>query len=64
MYTINPFLTFRALEQIRLASHMDQHICFVGVGREDEYTNNGISHYAYGDEQVLDAIPNLRILTP
>ena len=64
IYTINPFLTFRSLEQIRMASHMGQHLIFVGVGKEDEYTNNGISHYAYGDEQILDSIPNLQTITP
>ena len=64
VYTINPFIVFRALEQVRMASYMNQHVIFVGTGREDEYTNQGISHYSFGDEQILNAIPNLKILTP
>ena len=64
IYTINSFLAFRALEQIRMASHMNQHIVLVGTGKEDEYTNQGISHYSFGDEQILNAIPNLKVFTP
>lgn len=64
VYTISPFLVFHTLEQIRMLSHMNLHAILVGVGLEDEYTNNGISHYSYGDEQVLSAMPNLAVITP
>jgi len=64
VYTINPFLAFHALEQIRMLSHMNLHAILVGVGLGEEYTNNGISHYSNGDEQVLLAMPNLSVITP
>lgn len=64
VYTINSFLAFRPLEQIRMLSHMNQHAILVGVGLDDEYTNNGISHYSFGDKEVLNAMPNLNVITP
>lgn len=63
-YTINSFLAFRSLEQIRMLSHMNQHAIMVGVGLDDEYTNQGISHYSFGDKEVLNAMPNLKVITP
>ncbi len=64
VYTINNFLVFRALEQIRMLGSMKQHVILVGVGINEEYTNQGISHYAFGDEEILKTIPNLKVLTP
>jgi transketolase len=63
IYTINPFLVFTALEQIRMLAYMNQQVTLVGVGLEDEYTNNGISHYSFGDETVLSTLP-INVLTP
>ena len=45
------------------ARHMNQRVVLVGVGRDREYTNQGISHYADGDERVMGALP-LKILKP
>jgi transketolase len=64
VYSINAFLAFRAFEQIKMSASMNQHVILIGVGLDEEYKNQGISHYAYGDKQVLSAIPNLKILTP
>ncbi|MDP3026143.1 MAG: hypothetical protein Q8N63_00420 [Nanoarchaeota archaeon] len=67
VYTINSFLVFRAFEQIRMLSYMGTkeklHCILVGTGLADEYTNQGISHYANGDLQCLETLP-LTILTP
>ena len=63
VYSISPFVTFRSLDQARLASYMNLHIIIVGVGRGEEYHNAGISHYNYGIDQVMSALP-LIILKP
>lgn len=64
VYSINSFLVFRSLEQIRMLSHMNLHAVLVGVGLYDEYTNNGISHYSFGDKEILNEMPNLKVITP
>jgi 2-polyprenyl-3-methyl-5-hydroxy-6-metoxy-1,4-benzoquinol methylase len=67
VYTINSFLVFRAFEQIRMLSYMGKeeplHVILVGTGLSNEYTNQGISHYAYGDKTCLETLP-IKILTP
>ena len=63
VYSISPFVTFRSLDQTRLASYMNQHIIIVGVGRGEEYHNAGISAYDYGADQAMGALP-LKILKP
>ncbi|MBW2989044.1 hypothetical protein KY358_01865 [Candidatus Woesearchaeota archaeon] len=62
-YSITPFITFRCFEQIRQLAYMDQHVILVGVGRGREYSNQGISHYSDGDNEVMAALP-LNILVP
>lgn len=67
IYTINSFLVFRAFEQIRMLAYMGKvepmHVILVGTGLSDEYTNQGISHYSYGDKTCLGTLP-IKILTP
>ena len=67
VYTINSFLVFRAFEQIRMLAHMgkqeDIHVILVGTGLGEEYTNQGISHYATGDKECLETLP-IKVLTP
>ena len=63
VYSITPFIAFRCFEQVRMLAYMKQHVVLVGVGRGREYTNQGISHYADGDEQVMGVLP-IKILTP
>jgi len=62
-YSITPFIAFKCFEQVRMLAHMDQHVILVGIGRGREYTNQGISHYADGDDLVMKTLP-LKILTP
>jgi transketolase len=63
VYTINSFLVFGAFEQIRMLSYMQAPVVLVGAGVSDEYTNQGISHYGYGDKTVLSTLP-INIRTP
>lgn len=63
VYSINSFLLFRAFEQIRFLSHMNQHVVLTGVGLNQEYANYGLSHYSSEDLDVLRTIP-IKVLTP
>lgn len=63
VYSITPFITFKCFEQVRMLAHMNQHVILVGVGKGREYTNQGISHYADGDDKVMSTLP-IKILTP
>ena len=63
IYSINSFLLFRGLEQIRMLADMGPKVILVGTGLEREYTNFGITHYAYGDEAILSTMP-IKVLTP
>ena len=63
VYSINSFLVFKALEQIRMLASMNQHVVLVGVGLNEEYTNFGLTHYSNGDEKILSTMP-IRVLTP
>jgi len=68
VYSINSFLIFRALEQIRMLADMNKdqnyaNVTLVGTGLEDEYSNFGMSHYAFGDEKILSTFP-IKVLTP
>jgi transketolase len=63
VYSITPFIVFKCFEQVRMLAHMNQHVVLVGVGIGREYANQGISHYADGDEEVMRTLP-LKILTP
>jgi len=63
VYSINSFLVFKTLEQTRMLANMEQHVVLVGTGLDEEYTNFGITHYSYGDEEVLKIMP-IKILTP
>lgn len=57
VYGITNFVVFRCYEQIRMAAYMKANIIVVGVGRDEEYKNNGISHYAYEDRELMSMLP-------
>jgi len=42
---------------------MGSHAILVGVGLEDEYKDFGITHYSFGDKEVLGTLP-IKVLTP
>jgi len=63
VYSINSFLVFKGFEQIRMLSSMGSHAILVGVGLEDEYKDFGITHYSFGDKEVLGTLP-IKVLTP
>jgi len=64
-YTIAPFATIRALEQIRVdvCCHKAP-VVIVGTGAGLSYASLGPTHHACEDVAVLRALPNMTILCP
>lgn len=60
-----PFVTMRALEQIRMAAgYMGLPIKLVGLGSGFGMESLGVSHYGLEDIAVLRTIPNVMVLSP
>jgi transketolase len=65
IYSITPFLLFRAFETWRLyANHEQIPIRLVGGGRDDDYKHDGFSHYAGDDRIFVNAFPNIGFMEP
>jgi transketolase len=64
-YTIIPFLTMRAFEQIRIDVAMqNQPVKIVGVGGGLAYGNQGPTHHSLEDVAILRAVPNMTVIVP
>lgn len=64
-YSMSSFLLYRPFEFLRNYANYEQiPIKLVGSGRDRDYSHDGISHWAHDDEQVLAALPNIRIYKP
>ncbi len=64
-YTIIPFFTFRAFEQIRNdVAYPQANVKIVGIGSGLSYGYNGVSHHALEDITVMRSLPNMTILSP
>jgi transketolase len=65
IYSINNFVTFRALEQIRLdIGYHDLGICLVGVGAGFQYQTAGYSHWGVEDLAAIASLEKFSISTP
>jgi transketolase len=65
VYTIIPFLTMRAFEQIRVDVAMqNQPVMIVGVGGGLAYDILGPTHHSIEDVAIIRALPNMTVLTP
>ncbi len=65
VYTIIPFLTMRAFEQIRVDVAMqNQPVLIIGVGGGLSYDILGPTHHSIEDVAILRALPNMTVLTP
>jgi transketolase len=61
-YAISPFITLRALEQIRVSNCiMGIPITIVGMGTGLSYENDGPTHHLIEDIAVMRAFPNMTI---
>ena len=65
VYTIIPFLTMRAFEQIRVDIGMhSRRVMLVGVGGGFSYDILGPTHHALEDIALMRSIPGMTIFTP
>lgn len=65
VYSIIPFLLYRAFEQIRNdVCYQNLPIKLVGVGAGYTYSDAGFTHHAIEDYGILSSLPNLTILSP
>ncbi len=65
VYTIIPFLTMRAFEQIRIDICLhNRNVLLVGVGGGYSYDILGPTHHALEDLAIMRTLPELKIYTP
>jgi transketolase len=65
LYSINNFITFRALEQLRLdIGYHSLGICVVGVGAGFQYKSSGYSHWGIEDLAAVASLEKFRISVP
>jgi len=64
-YSIISFLIMRAFDQIKV--DIDQQnlpVVLVGVGIDDEYEKEGVTHWGYGDTELISILENFHIYEP
>src|SRR5262245_5336881 len=65
VYTIIPFLTMRAFEQIRVdICIQNQNVKIVGVAGVVAYGTLGPTHHSIEDFAILRALPNMTVIVP
>lgn len=65
VYTIIPFLTGRAFEQIKLdVAYMETNVKLIGIGAGFTYGASGATHHAIEDIALMRAIPNMIVCCP
>lgn len=64
-YSISTFLINRPFEWLRnYVNYENLPVKLVGSGRDKDYSHDGKTHWADDDEQILSALPNIKILKP
>lgn len=64
-YSIIPFLTLRACEQLRLdVCKHDLDVKLVGMGAGFTYGQEGFTHFGIEDMAVMRAMPNMTVVAP
>jgi transketolase len=64
-YSITPFVLYRPFEMIRnYVDYENTPIKLVGTGRDKDYTDQGITHWAEDDLKVLSCFDNIHKLKP
>lgn len=65
VYSITPFLLFRAAETIRNYVNKESIPCkLIGSGRSDDYKHDGWSHHAGDDYKLLECFENINCRWP
>ena len=64
-YSITPFLIYRPFEWIKLYLEGEGiPVKLVGSGLDDDYKKDGLSHFAFDTDKLLDLMPNIMQLNP
>jgi transketolase len=62
---MSSFLLYRPFEFLRNYVNAENvPVKLIGSGRDKDYSHDGLSHWAHDDEQVLAALPNIKIYKP
>lgn len=65
VYTIIPFLTMRAFEQIRIdVAYMNLNVKLIGIGAGFTYGAAGATHHAIEDISLMRSLPNMTVCCP
>ena len=65
VYSIVPFLTMRAFEQVRLdCAYMKTRVRLVGVGGGVSYGPAGATHHAIEDIAIMRTLPDMTVIAP
>jgi len=65
VYSITPFLLFRAAEVIRnYVNYESIPVKLISSGRDKDYAHDGWSHDATGDKQFMEMFPNIKSYWP
>lgn len=65
VYSIIPFVTMRAFEQIRVdVAYMNTNVRLVGVGAGLTYGPAGATHHSIEDIAIMRALPNMTVFAP
>jgi transketolase len=65
VYSIVPFLTMRAFEQVRVnCAYMNTNVKLVGVGGGVAYGPAGATHHAIEDISIMRSLPNMKVIAP
>lgn len=63
-YTIIPFCIFRPLEMIRMyLSHDKLPVRLIGIGADNSYDVEGITHWSEGDKEIIETLGGINIWT-
>ena len=64
-YSMSSFLLYRPFEFLRNYVNEERvPVKLIGSGRDKDYSHDGFTHWAHDDEQVLAALPNIKIYKP
>jgi transketolase len=64
-YSMSSFLLYRPFEFLRNYVNAENiPVKLLGSGRDKDYDHDGLTHWAHDDEQVLSALPNIKIYKP
>jgi len=64
-YSMSSFLLYRPFEMLRnYVNHENVPVKLIGSGRDQDYSHDGISHWAHDDMLVLNALPNIEPYRP